>query len=425
MNIALIGCGGQGLYNMQAIFREPDAHVIAVADPIEAYSLENFYYRGNGGRATGRAMMEGHYGRQRPDFQCAEYVDFREMLEKESAIDAVLCATPDHLHAYVSIMAMRAGKHVYCEKPLAHNVWEARRVVEVARETGVATQMGNQAHANLGIRLTVEWLLDGAIGTVREVHAWVAANRWNKQLTGRPPETPPVPEGVNWDLWIGPREMRPYHPAYTPVASRDFWDFGSGGLGDFGCHDLDAACWALNLVHPISVEARPAGNTDHDIVPHGEICYYQFGPRDDQPPVSVTWYDGGLRPPCPEELRDGELPVRGILFFGDKGKLLLDGPLGMPRLLPYGAPASTKNPSRRSRSSPGHHREWLDACKGGTAASSEFSYGARLTEIVLLGVASLRSGKKIYWDAAAMRADGVPELDAILRESYRDGWSIT
>ncbi len=278
VNVALVGSGGQGQSNLQQLFRLDDVQVIAVADPIGLYSLEDFYDKGNGGRDAGCALIEKHYGQQKAGYQCAQYVDFREMLEKESAIDAVLCATPDHLHAYVSATAMRAGKHVYCEKPLTHNIWEARQVAGLAKETGLATQMGNQGHSNLGIRMTCEWVWDGAIGTVREVHAWVGASRWNKQLTGRPADVVAVPDDVNWDLWIGPRGMRPYHPAYTPVTWRDFWDFGSGGLGDFGCHDLDAACWALDLQHPISVDARPAGNMDQDIVPHGEICYYEFGP---------------------------------------------------------------------------------------------------------------------------------------------------
>ena len=342
---------------------------------------------------------------RRPNFRCAEYEDFRVMLEKEPAIDAVLCATPDHLHAYVSLIAMRAGKHMFCEKPLTHNVWEARRVAQVAKESGVATQMGNIGHSNDGIRVTCEWIWDGAIGPVREVHTWVSANRWNKQLTGRPTETPPVPAGVNWDLWIGPREPRPYHPAYTPVTWRDFWDFGGGGLGDFGCHDLDAACWALDLVAPATVEARPAGNMDRDIAPHGELCYYDFGPRGDKPAVRVTWYDGGLQPPCPEELpRGSTLPTRGALFIGDQGKMLCDGAGGMPRLLPYEKTAAYQKPAASIPRSKGHHRDWLDACKGGPPASANFEYGARLTELALLGIASLRTGKKIYWDAANMQA---------------------
>jgi predicted dehydrogenase len=425
VNVALVGAGGQGRTNLRALFQEADAQVIAVADPIEQFSLENFYYKGQGGRKPVKAEIEAQYAPKTPNFRCAEYEDFRAMLDKEKAVDAVLCATPDHLHAYVSIRSMRAGKHVYCEKPLTHNLWEARQVAKVTKETGLATQMGNIGHSRDGIRQTCEWIWDGVIGPVREVHAWVGANRWNKQLTGRPTESVPVPSGLNWDLWIGPREMRPYHPAYTPVTWRDFWAFGGGGLGDFGCHDLDAACWALDLQTPLSVEGRPAGNTNEEITPHGELCYFHFGPRGDQPPVKVTWYDGGLQPPCPEAMGEGRtLPGRGVLFVGDKGILLGEGAGGPPRLLPYEKTRDYKKPAPSLPRSKGHHRDWLDACKGGPAASANFEYGARLTELALLGILAVRLGKKIRWDAANLNVPGVPEAEAMIKEHYRPGWEI-
>ncbi len=425
INIALVGAGGQGRSNLRALFHEDDAQFIAIADPAEQWDLDPFYYRGLGGRQPVRAEIEKHYGEKTPNFRCAEYEDFRVMLEKEKSLDAILCATPDHLHAYVSIAAMRAGKHVYCEKPLTHNLWEARQVAKVAKETGVATQMGNPGHSRVGIRLTCEWIWDGAIGPVREVHAWVGANRWNKQLTGRPTGTLPVPAGLNWDLWVGPREPRPWHPAYAPVTWRDFWVFGNGALGDFGCHDLDAACWALDLHEPISVEACPAGNMDEEIAPHGQICYYHFGARGDKPPVKVVWYDGGLKPACPEEMGEGQaLPSRGALFVGDKGLMLCEGAGGQPRLLPLDKMRAYKKPAASLPRSKGHHRDWLDAIKGGTAASANFEYGARLTELTLLGTASLRTGRKLYWDAAQMKARGVPAAEAVFKGTYRKGWEI-
>lgn len=178
-----------------------------------------------------------HYQKSDPKFACKRYVDFRDLLEKETGIDAVLCATPDHLHAYVSILSMRKGKHVYCEKPLTHNIWEARKVAAVAKETGRITQMGNQGHATDGIRQTVMRIRDGAIGTVKEVHAWSGTSRWNPELLSAPSDKMDIPEGVDWDLWIGPRKPRPYHSAYCPVSWRDFWDFGTEALGDIGCHD--------------------------------------------------------------------------------------------------------------------------------------------------------------------------------------------
>ena len=425
VNIALVGAGGQGRSNLRALFLEPSAQVIAVADPIEQSNLDAFYYRGLAGRKPVKAEIEKHYSQKTPNFRCSEYEDFRVMLEKEKAVDAILCATPDHLHAYVSLRAMRAGKHVYCEKPLTHNVREARLVAKVAKETGVATQMGNPGHSREGIRFTCEWLWDGVIGQVREVHAWVHAGRWNKQLTGRPTDTPPVPAGVNWDLWLGPREVRPYHPAYAPVTWRDFWAFGVSALGDFGCHDMDAAFWALDLAVPTSIEAYPAGNMDKEIAPHGEICYYKFGPRGNKAPVTLFWYDGGLQPRCPEEMGPGRaLPNRGSLFVGDKGLLLVEGAGGPPRLLPYEKTRDYVKPAKTLTRSKGHHRDWLDACKGGPPASANFEYGAKLTEIVLLGAVALRTGKKLAWDAAGMKVPGVPEADAMLQGQYRKGWEI-
>lgn len=425
VNIALIGAGGQGLGNARILFREYDAQIVAVADPVESSNLDRFYYKGWSGRKPAQAEIEKQYQEKTPNFRCAAYEDFRRMLDKEKAIDAVLCATPDHLHACVSVYAMRARKHVYCEKPLTHNIWEARTVAQVAKDTGVATQMGNQGHSRGGIRQTCEWIQDGAIGPVREVHAWVGAGRWNKELTGRPLETPALPAGINWDLWLGPREPRPYHPAYAPVTWRDFWAFGSGAIGDFGCHDLDAACWALDLKNPVSVEAHPAGDMDAEIAPHGEIIYYDFGPRADQPPVRVTWYDGGLKPASPQAMPAGRsLPSRGVLFVGDRGAMLCEGAGGTPRLVPLEKTRDYKKPPETLPRSSGHHRDWLDACKGGQAPSANFEYGARLTELTLLGVASLRARKKLYWDGPNMKATNAPETDKFIKEQYRKGWEI-
>jgi predicted dehydrogenase len=424
VHVALIGAGGQGRTNARALFGQDDAQIVAVADPAESFSLEPFYYKGQGGRAPVKEEIEKHYAAKTPNFRCAVYEDFRVMLEKEKALDAVLCATPDHLHAYVSVRAMRAGKHVYCEKPLTHNIWEARQVAKVAKETGVATQMGNQGHSSDGIRETCEWIWAGAIGPVRQVHAWVNNSRWNPTLTGRPKDEIAVPAGLNWDLWLGPRPSRPFHSAYFPVAWRDFWPFGSSNLGDFGCHDLDAACWALDLKEPLSVEARSAGPVNADIGPYGAIAYYHFDARGDRPPVKVTWYDGGLAPERPEQLPNGErLPGRGVLFIGDKGALLCGGAGGKPKLLTL-EKADTSKPAATLPRSPGHHREWLDACKGGKPAESNFAYGARLTEIVLLGVLALRTDRRIEWDADNLKAKGVPRAEAIIKESYRSGWEI-
>jgi len=423
VNVAVIGVGGRGTQNMKALLGLADVQVTAVADPAELFSLEDFYYKGVGGRLPAIGIVEKHYADKTPNYRCTGYEDFRVMLEKEKALDAILCATPDHLHAYISILAMRAGKHAYCEKPLTHNIWEAREVARVAKETGVATQMGNGGHSTPGIRDTVEHLRAGTIGTVREVHAWVGTKRWNPALTSKPNEAQPLPAGMNWDLWSGPREPRDYNSAYHPVAWRDFWAYGGSAMGDFGCHDLDAATWAFDLPPPTRAEPLSVGPTDDEIAPHGCQIFYDFPARGDQPPIKLTWHDGGLRPRAPEALGKFPLPRRGVLFIGDKGVIQCDGAGGAPRIFPESLRVAAAKPEQTIKRSKGHHRDWIDAIKGGDPASSHFAYGANLTEIALVGVLALRMRKTIEWDAANMRATGLPAADALIRGTYRPGWT--
>lgn len=428
INIAIIGCGGQGQSNVRALFQQADVQIISVADPIEHQDLHGFYYNSFAGRLPLKAEIEKHYGQKSPDFKVADYEDFRVMLEKEKAIDAILCATPDHNHAYVSVAAMRLGKHVYCEKPLTHNVWEARLVAKVAKETGVATQLGNQGHSGDHIRTTCEMIWAGVIGDIREVHAWTNASRWNKGHLGGKPGAEPVPKGVNWDLWLGTRETRPYNKVYNPVSWRDFWDFGTAPIGDFFCHNFDPACWALDLKEPLSIEAHAAGGVDSYIAPVGGLYTYRFGVRGKMPPVTFTWYEGGLMPPRPEGLEeDDQLGSggNGILFVGDKGLLTCPGWAGRPTLLPGARDAEYKRPPRTLPRGKGHHRDWLDAIKGGPQSSANFAYGAALSEVGLLGLVAMRTQKKIYWDAKAMKATNAPEADKFIKESYRPGWEIS
>lgn len=425
VKVALVGAGGMGMGVLNNLMPFADVKVVAIADPIAQYQ-DDFFYKKPLGRLNVKAAVEKFYREKDPSYSCPDYEDFRVMLAKHPEIDAVVCATPDFSHAYVSIYAMRQGKHVYCEKPLAHSIREVRLMAQVAAEMGVATQMGNLGHAREGMRQACEWLWDGAIGPVSEAHAWVPAARWHKWMVTSPKDEPPMPEGVNWDLWLGPREPRPYHPVYTPVRWRDFWTFGLGAIGDFVCHDMDVICWALDLVAPTTVEAFQGGFTSPELTPHSEVCHYEFGRRGRKPPVKVTWYDGGMRPPTPDCWPAGmEWPRRGCYFVGPKGLLVCPGLGQTPFLLPDKLDKSYKRPEPTLPRSPGHHREWIDACKGGAPAGTEFGYAARLTELALLGVLAIRSGKKIYWDAEGMCAKGLPEADAIINgEPYRAGWEL-
>jgi len=425
VNVGVVGVGGRGRRNVEALLQLDEVQVTAIADPAEYWELYDFYYQSEAGRGPVKEMIDTYYAGKNIKSDVAAYEDFRIMLEKQADLDAVLCATPDHTHAYVSLLSMRAGKHVYCEKPLTHNIWEAREVARVARETGLATQMGNQLHSTDGIRQTVEYLRAGAIGPVRRVHAWVPASRWTSGLRGLPEGNSPIPWGLNWDLWLGPRTMRPFHEAYAPVSWRDFWDLGCGALGDFGCHDMDSTVWAFDLPAPETVELRPAGYSDADIIPYGEIGYYQFPARGDAPPLHLTWYSGGLRPQRPGQVPDDfVMPSRGVLFEGEKGIILCRGNQA-PNLFPESLREEFTPPEPSIPRSKGHHRDWINEIKGGPAASSHFEYAARLTEITLLGVLSLRlGGVKIDWDAKEMKVKGMPEADVFIREPVRDGWEM-
>jgi len=426
VNIGIVGVGGRGKENIGDLLALEDVQVTSLADPAAYWDLSGFYYKTTAGRDPVKKMIEDYYSSRRGKNKVAEYEDFRVMLEKESSMDAILCATPDHLHAYVSLTAMRAGKHVYCEKPLTHNIWEARNVQKVAKETGLATQMGNQLHSTPYIRNAVEYLRAGVVGSVREVHSWVPASRWNNTLVGLPDGETPKPKGLNWDLWLGPRSLRGFHEDYAPVTWRDFWEFGCGALGDFGCHDLDAATWGLDLPLPESIKVNPAGFSNEHITPFGEIGYYQFPAGKKNPPIKLTWYSGGLQPERPEMLSDNfDFDRRGAMYIGDKGVMVTGGSSPTPVLFPESLNASFEIPAPTLAATIGHHADWVAAIKGGPAASSNFEYGARLTEITLLGVLSLRlGGQKIIWDAENLKAKGLPEADAIIRESTREGWEM-
>ncbi|MGE5609285.1 MAG: Gfo/Idh/MocA family protein [Bacillota bacterium] len=402
LNVAFVGVGGRGAGNLAAI-SECKANIVALCD-----------------------VDQNHLAAAAAKFPGAKtYADFRKLLEQKD-IDAVVVSTPDHFHAVTAIAAMRLGKHVYCEKPLTHSIYETRRLTESARKHKVATQMGNGGHSSEGTRLTVEWIQTGAIGPVREVHTWTnRAKGWWPQGVPRPSDTPPVPPTLNWDLWLGPAPLRPYHPAYHPFKWRGWADFGTGALGDMGCHVFDVSYWALNLTHPTTIEAETSGYNG-ETFPEWSIIRYTFAQRGNMPPVKLTWYDGGKLPPRPADLEPGRemgSPDGGTLFIGDKGTILT--PLGgAPRLIPESKMKDFKRPDPFLPRSIGHHREWVEACKGGKPAGANFEYAGLLTEIVLLGNLAIRARKKIEWDGPHMKATNAPEADPLIHREYRNGWSL-
>lgn len=406
LNIAGIGIGGQGRGDISQFKND---NIVALCDVDQRYAARTF--------------------RDYPNAKT--YTDFRKMLDQQKDIDAVVVATPDHLHAVISMTAIQMGKHVYCEKPLTHTVHEARQLAKAAREANVATQMGNQGQASEQTRRTCEWIWAGSIGAVREVHVWT--DRPLRGMDGiywpqgieRPTDTPGIPSTLDWDLWLGPAPRRPYHPAYLPFRWRGWWDFGTGALGDIGCHAMDPIFRALKLGAPTSVEASSSlGNTES--YPTSSIVTYQFPGRKTLPPVKLVWYDGGLRPPRPPELEDGRIMgATGVLYVGDDGKILNGD------LIPASRKKAVPEPPQTIPRSPGHYKEWVDACKGGAAAGSNFDWAGPLTEAVLLGNIALRSQLRekltqlsLKWDPQQFKFTNLPEANEYLHKDYRKGWEL-
>ncbi len=411
LNVACVGVGGKGQTDIQAMSTENIVALCDVDDEMIASTL----------KADGKTNPQL--------LKATRYRDFRIMLEKEKAIDAITVSTPDHTHAVIAMMAMKMGKHVFVQKPLTHTIAEARALGRVARETGVVTQMGNQGHAGEGARLVNEWIADGAIGDVTEVHIWTDRPIWPQGIE-RPEAIPSVPSTLDWNLWLGPAPWRPYHPAYHPFSWRGWWDFGTGVVGDMGAHFIDQPFWALDLGTPVSVEATSTPITK-DTYPLASEIRYRFPARGKRPPVSLTWYDGGLKPPRPPELEpdrkmgdsDG-----GVIYRGTKGVLMHGVYGGGPRLIPETRMKEYKRPPKSIPRSPGIHEEWIAAIKNGTRSTTDFSYSVPLTETMLLGNIALRASLKdngvIQWDSATMRVTNLPEMNEFLDMPYREGWSL-
>jgi predicted dehydrogenase len=429
LNLAAIGIGGQGGEDLKQLESE---NIVALCDVDQNYAARVF--------------------KRYP--KAKQFTDYRRMLDEMKEIDGVVIATPDHHHFPASMAAIQRGKHVYCEKPLTHSVWEARQLAKAAREAKVATQMGNGGQASEGTRRLCELVWSGAIGPVREVHIWTDRpsnglfDEYWPQGVGRPSDKPPVPATLDWDLWIGPAPMRPYHPAYLPFKWRGWWDFGTGALGDIGCHAMDPVFRALKLGAPLSVQAAST-RVNAETYPLGSMVTYEFPARPaepqginlhvqgmsgagaggiEMPACKLTWYDGGLRPPRPDGLPEGRvMGDNGRLLIGDKGFILGQKDNSVfPAACAKTAQAAAQSIPR----SAGHHAEWVTACKGGKAAGSYFDWAGPLAEAVLLGNVALRvqlrdelTLHKLLWDSANLRVTNVDEANAYLRREYRQGWN--
>jgi predicted dehydrogenase len=468
VNIAFIGVGAQGLRVMLHFLREPDVQGVAVCDvnkgsagypqwsdhefcnsvrkligvdsgwewlspnqPVQlTHSLQ--VTSGVAGREPAQKIVEGYYGAQKRSGQykkCSAYNDFRELLEKEKDVDAVVVCTTDHLHAAISAAAMNKRKHVFCQKPLTHTIYESRRIAEIARETGVATQIAVANQASEDTRLLCEWIWDGAIGPVREVINWSSRPFW-AQAVERPKETEPVPDGLDWNLWLGPAPERPFNHAYLPFVWRGWTDFGCGSLGDMGCYSYDTIFRVMRLETPLSVEASSTDRYD-ETYPQAEIIRYDFDARGDMPPLRFTWYDGGLKPSRPPELEENR-PFRGeadedegLLFIGDHGKILCGFNGKDPRLIPQSKMDAYKRPPKSLPRSPGNEREWLDACKGGKSKpGGNFEFEDLVTETLLLGNVAVLTGQKLTWDHANLKANNSDFAQKYIHPERRKGWEL-
>ncbi len=427
LNIVTVGAGGQAHSDISQL---KDQNIVALCDVDWDHAAGTF--------------------REFP--QAKQYKDYRKMLDAEKDYDAVLVAIPDHVHAFASMAAIRRGKGVYCEKPLTHSVWEARQVAEAARAAKVATQMGNQGAGSEETRRLQELVWSGAIGNVAEAHIWTDRpsqglfdEYWPQGVT-RPKETPPVPKTLDWDLWLGPAPERPYNPIYAPFRWRGWWDFGTGALGDIGCHSFDPVFRALKLGAPESVEGC-SSRVNKETYPLASMVTYHFPARDaapqsnniqiegqsgaqaggiEMPPLKLVWYDGGLRPPRPAGLGDGEeMGDNGRLLIGDKGFILGN------RIFPESRRKEFGTPDRFLARSPGHHQEWVNACKGGKVAGANFHWAGPLAEAVLLGNIALRvelrdklTRAKLLWDPVKFEITSLSEANQFLRREYRSGWEL-
>ena len=418
LNVAAIGTGGMGSGNTDRCAKTDNIYALCDVD---------------WDRAAGQFKKYPH---------AKQYKDFREMLEKETAIDACIVACPDHTHAVAAMAAMKLKKHVYVQKPLTHSVYEARILTETARKYGVATQMGNQGHSGPGCRNIKDWITAGVIGKVELLECWTNRPIWPQGITTRPPAEP-VPDTLAWDLWIGPAKFRDYNHAYHPQSWRAYKDFGTGALGDMACHIMDSGFFSLDLKYPSSVEgctSRDIGTVEggkwggpvknDETYPRSSLITYKFPARGNNPPCTVKWYDGGLVPVKPDLMDPNEkLPTSGSIFHGEKGIIICNeygvNPVVYPLEAAERAKAAPQTVERIKDGEEGHETNWLEACKGGKPASSNFDYSGPLTEMVLMGnLATIFPMQKLMWDGPNYRYTNLEEANDWINPPYREGWSL-
>ncbi len=461
IHVAYRGCGTQGLRQLMPALEKPDIRVVAVCDPnrksddypewsrhelnekIAKFLNDPAWARdargGLCGREVGLEVVNRYYAKQggagKVD-SCHAYEDVRELLEKEKDLDAVYNMTPEHLHGFVTVSAMRKGKHVITHKPISNVLGEVKIARDTAKETRVVSQLFCSASLSSTPQIA-EWIAAGAIGPVREVHNWSSRPFWPQGMTERPSETPPVPKGFNWDLWLGPATFRPYHPSYTHAVFRGWFDFGTGALGDMGHYSFHQIFQILKLGSPVSVEAtrsqywKIADYTWHKAVnvvsyPRSSLIRWEFPARGDLPPVALNWYDGGLRPPMPSELEaDGEaMPEEGLLFVGDNGKIIADFMGGGPKLLPKARMQEFKEPAKTLPRPIDELDQFIRACRGGQEPDASFLKAYPFAESILLGTIALRVNKKLKWNAEKFEFSNSDEANGLRFRKNRPGWEV-
>ncbi|AWM35759.1 Inositol 2-dehydrogenase [Gemmata obscuriglobus] len=408
LNVAIIGAGGRGAANLNGVASE---NIVALCD-VSTPAVEK--------------AAEKHTSARK-------FTDFRKVFERAKEFDAVVVSTCEHTHAFATLLALQHGKHVYCEKPLTHNIWEARVIREAAAKTKLATQMGTQIHAEDNYRRVVELVQTGAVGPVREVHVWVG-RAWGLQsaeeakankdilfVTERPKDEVKPPADLDWELWLGPAPARPFNPVYVPGPKwYRWWDFGNGTMSDLGSHWNDLPFWALKLKAPTAVAAN--GPKPHpELAPASMQAVYEFPARGDMPAVTMTWHQGSFKPP---QWTEKKIPQwgSGVLFVGDNGMLLSD--YSKYLLLPEKRFADFVRPKPFIEKSKGHYAEWIHACKTGAPTTCNFEYAGWLTESNHLGNVAFRVGKRLEWDAEKMKATNCPDADPFIRREYRKGWQL-